>query len=92
MRSDEPLDLLMSDVIMPGGMNGVEVAREALALRPTIKVLLCSGYAGESIDRAIAAGSWPFLRKPYLQDELAAHLRRFFQPAQRATASSARQR
>jgi PAS domain S-box-containing protein len=81
MRSEEPLDLLMSDVIMPGGLNGVDVAREAMTLRPTIKVLLCSGYAGESIDRAIAAGSWPFLRKPYLQDELAAHLRRFFQPS-----------
>lgn len=81
MRSEEPLDLLMSDVIMPGGMNGVEVAREAVALRPSIKVLLCSGYAGEAIDRAIAAGSWPFLRKPYLQDELAAHLRRFFEPS-----------
>ena len=81
MRSDEPLDLLMSDVIMPGGMNGVEVARAAVEMRPAIKVLLCSGYAGESIDRAIAAGSWPFLRKPYLEDELAVHLRRFFHSA-----------
>jgi PAS domain S-box-containing protein len=80
MHSEEPFDLLMSDVIMPGGLNGVEVAREAVALRPALKVLLCSGYAGESIDRAIAAGSWPFLRKPYLQDDLAAHLQRFFEP------------
>ncbi|HEY0683821.1 MAG TPA: MHYT domain-containing protein [Steroidobacter sp.] len=80
LRSAEPLDLLMSDVIMPAGMNGLELAREATSLRPTIKVLLCSGYAGESIDRALAAGSWPFLRKPYLQDELAAHLQRFFEP------------
>jgi signal transduction histidine kinase/ActR/RegA family two-component response regulator len=78
MHSEQPLDLLMSDVVMPGGMNGVEVAREAMALRPTMKILLCSGYAGESIDRAIAAGSWPFLRKPYLQDDLAAHLQRVF--------------
>ncbi|MDY6945258.1 MAG: ATP-binding protein [Pseudomonadota bacterium] len=78
MHSEEPFDLLMSDVIMPGGMNGVEVAQQAIALRPAIKVLLCSGYAGESIDRAIAAGSWPFLRKPYLQHELAAHLQSFF--------------
>lgn len=81
MHSEEPLDLLMSDVIMPGGMNGVEVAREAMTLRPTLKILLCSGYAGESIDRAIAAGSWPFLRKPYRQDDLAAHLQRFLDPS-----------
>ncbi len=83
LRSATPLDLLMSDVIMPDGMNGVELAREAVVLRSTIKVLLCSGYAGESVDRALAAGSWPFLRKPYLQDELAAHLERFFEPADR---------
>ena len=83
LRSSTPLDLLMSDVIMPDGMNGVELAREAAALRPEIKILLCSGYAGESIDRALAAGSWPFLRKPYLQDELAAHLQRFFEPVDR---------
>ena len=80
LKSEQPVDLLLSDVIMPGGVNGVELARAAVTLRPGIKVLLSSGFAGESVDRAIDEGSWPFLRKPYLQDELAAHLQQFYSP------------
>ena len=80
LKSEQPVDLLLSDVIMPGGVNGVELARAAVTLRPGIKVLLSSGFAGESVDRAIDEGSWPFLRKPYLQDELAEHLQQFYGP------------
>jgi CheY-like chemotaxis protein len=69
--------LLFSDVIMPGGLNGVELAHQAIELRPELKVLLSSGYAGESVDGALAEGAWPFLRKPYLEAELAAHLQQF---------------
>jgi len=87
LKSEQPVDLLLSDVIMPGGVNGVELARAAVTLRPGIKVLLSSGFAGESVDRAIDEGSWPFLRKPYLQDELAAHLQQFYgQPGKVVTA------
>jgi NO-binding membrane sensor protein with MHYT domain/nitrogen-specific signal transduction histidine kinase/CheY-like chemotaxis protein len=80
LKSERPVDLLLSDVIMPGGVNGVELARAAVTLRPGIKVLLSSGFAGESVDRAIEEGAWPFLRKPYLQDELAVHLQQFYGP------------
>jgi len=79
LRSGQPLDLLLSDIIMPGGMNGVELAREAVTLRPELKVLLSSGYAGESVDPTLADGSWPFLRKPYLQEELAVQLHRLYE-------------
>src|SRR6185369_15170121 len=68
LRSARPLDLLFSDVIMPGGLNGVDLAHQAMGLRPELKVLLSSGYAGESVDSALADGAWPFLRKPYLGD------------------------
>jgi NO-binding membrane sensor protein with MHYT domain/nitrogen-specific signal transduction histidine kinase/ActR/RegA family two-component response regulator len=81
LKSERPVDLLLSDVIMPGGVNGVELARAAVTLRPGIKVLLSSGFAGESVDRAIDEGAWPFLRKPYLQDELAEHLLQFYDPS-----------
>jgi CheY-like chemotaxis protein len=63
-------DLLISDVAMPGGMNGVELARSATALYPSLKVLLISGYAGELLDATLKEESWAFLKKPYLQDDL----------------------
>jgi DNA-binding NtrC family response regulator len=70
---------LLSDIVMPGGMNGLELAHQAAAIRPGLQILLSSGYAGEAADQAIAQGAWPFLKKPYLQDELAEHLQRFTQ-------------
>ena len=78
LKSEHDFDLLMTDVLMPGGMNGVELAREVATLRPQMEVLLISGYAGESLDEALADGVWPFLKKPYLQDELQACLHRIF--------------
>jgi DNA-binding NtrC family response regulator len=56
---------------MPGGMNGVELAKLAVAQRPLLKVLLTSGFAGESLDEWLSQGAWPFLRKPFLSTELA---------------------
>jgi len=69
--SEAEFDVLFSDVVMPGGMNGVELAKQAVAQRPLLKVLLTSGYAGESLDEWLSQGAWPFLRKPFLSTELA---------------------
>lgn len=71
LRSDAEIDLLLSDVVMSGGMNGVELAKQAIDMRPRVKILLSSGYAGEALDPSLARGAWPFLRKPYLASELA---------------------
>jgi nitrogen-specific signal transduction histidine kinase/CheY-like chemotaxis protein len=78
LKSEEYFDLLIADIAMPGGMNGVELARRAAILRPRMKVLLISGYAGESFDEDVAEGAWPFLKKPYLQDDLQACLHSIF--------------
>ena len=72
--SEAQLDVLFSDVVMPGGMNGVELAKQSVAQRPQLKVLLTSGFAGESLDEWLSQGAWPFLRKPFLSTELAAAL------------------
>jgi CheY-like chemotaxis protein len=69
--SEAEIDVLFSDVVMPGGMNGVELAKQAAIQRPLLKVLLTSGYAGESLDEWLSQGAWPFLRKPFLATELA---------------------
>jgi two-component SAPR family response regulator len=70
---------------MPGGINGVELARQAEALRPGLQVLLSSGYAGEAVDQALGDAPWPLLRKPYAEDELAEALQAFA-PARRRSA------
>jgi PAS domain S-box-containing protein len=63
------IDLLFSDMVMPGGMNGLELAQAARRLRPDIKVLLTSGCTG-GLDPA-AGRNELLLNKPYRQDELA---------------------
>ena len=77
LRSGRPYDLLLTDVIMPGAMNGVMLAHEAVTIRPGLEVLLTSGYAGDTIDDALAEAPWPFLRKPYAEAELAEVLQTF---------------
>ena len=77
----ELLDVLLSDIVMPGRLNGLELAQQAVAMRPGLQVLLSSGYAGESVDHALTQRSWPFLRKPYMEDELAAQLEQFARQA-----------
>jgi PAS domain S-box-containing protein len=65
------VDLLYSDLIMPGGLNGVMLAREARRRRPKIKVLLTTGYAETSIERTDAGGTeFDVLSKPYNRQEL----------------------
>lgn len=45
LRSDAGIDVMFSDVIMPGGLSGIDLAVQAVALRPGLKVLLSSGYS-----------------------------------------------
>jgi len=44
LSGDQPIDLLFSDVISPGGTNGAQLAVKARRVRPELKVLLTSGY------------------------------------------------
>ncbi|MET4210301.1 ATP-binding protein [Bradyrhizobium sp. LA2.1] len=67
------VDLVFSDVMMPGGMNGVELAREIKRRRSDIPVLLTSGYSEAAVHDAELAGL-QILPKPYHIDELAAAL------------------
>ena len=67
----EDFDIMLSDVVMPGGMTGIELAGAAHARWPAMRIILASGYAGDDVDSALAASPWPFLKKPYSAAELA---------------------
>ncbi|MCB1521992.1 MAG: PAS domain S-box protein [Hyphomicrobiaceae bacterium] len=65
-------DLVFTDVVMPGGLSGLDVAREVEALFPGIAVVLTTGYSDEMLQRAGEGESQPLLiRKPYNQTQLA---------------------
>jgi PAS domain S-box-containing protein len=70
-------DVMLTDIVMPGGMTGVELARKASAAYPAMRIILTSGYAGEDVDQALSDAPWPFLRKPYSAEALD----RMLQPA-----------
>ncbi len=66
--------MIFTDMVMPGGMTGFDLAQAALAARPGLKVLFTSGYAEPAIARlGLKAGAW--LKKPYTADELAEKVR-----------------
>ena len=67
------IDILFSDVVMPGGVSGVSLARTARELRPDIKVLLTSGFVGDGA--VLETAEFPLLDKPYETSQLAAKLR-----------------
>jgi len=70
LKSGAPFCLLLTDLIMPGDKSGVDLAREAVALRPGLPVILSSGYTGDVLSAAEDT-PWPLLRKPYGADDLA---------------------
>ena len=56
------IDLLISDVVMPGRMNGAEMAAQLSQSRPEMKVVLMSGYPPEALTMK---PSWHFIEKPF---------------------------
>ena len=76
---DETIDLLFSDVVMPGGASGITLARQARARRPKMPILLTSGYVAETG----LGEEFPVVDKPYDRAGLAAQLRRMLDAPRR---------
>ena len=66
------ISLLFSDLIMPGGMNGVMLAREAKRQHPGLRILLTTGYADPALERnETGHAEFDIINKPYRREELA---------------------
>ncbi len=77
LKSGKAFDLLFTDVVLPGGINGVDIAEQARRLQPRIKVLYTTGYA----EYAVVHNGWldteaTLLKKPYRHAELLMKVRK----------------
>ena len=67
LEGPQQIDLLFTDVVMPGGTSGLALARQARRIRPALRVLLTTGYAGSE---APASGEFALIAKPFRVAEL----------------------
>jgi CheY-like chemotaxis protein len=78
---DSGIDMLITDVGLPGGLNGRQLADAARELYPLVPVLLITGYAGEALGKGIAPGNrMELLTKPFTLDALAARVETMLLP------------
>jgi len=76
LRANPGIDLLFTDIVMPGGMSGWELADLARQIRPNLPVVFTSGYALEMlVQQGRISAKSAILIKPYRKAELAERLR-----------------
>jgi len=76
LAKHKDIDCLFTDVVMPGGMNGYELAQQATENNPAIKVLITSGFTSKTItQKGRILFSTQILSKPYRKADLAQHIR-----------------
>ena len=89
LENHPEIDVLLSDVVMPGDMSGIELAREARVRRPALPVLLMSGYAEEALrSQKGTEAEIEVLSKPLRTKVLRAKLATAIKPTSRAAAAS----
>jgi CheY-like chemotaxis protein len=67
--------IMCCDIVMPGSMNGVELARQIHNLLPEVHILLVSGYGADSIDGSTNQDGFRIMSKPYTIDLLTQRIR-----------------
>jgi CheY-like chemotaxis protein len=80
LEREPRVDLLFTDIVMPGELDGFALAREARQRRPRLPVLYTSGYTNRVGENAAAASLGKMLPKPYRPDQLRDEIRRALDP------------
>jgi PAS domain S-box-containing protein len=75
LRGGTPVDLLFTDIAMPLGLNGFQLAEAACQMRPGLKVVFTTGYAGTQVPAGAPGWGERLIRKPYRRPELAEKIR-----------------
>jgi CheY-like chemotaxis protein len=84
LRSTQQIDLLFTDVVMPGGLSGPDLAEQAKTVRPRLKILFTSGFP--DVHGRERPQDAPLLCKPYRGQELALKLHAVLQNREMAPA------
>jgi len=75
-RHSDAIDLVLTDVVMPEGISGVDLAQKLYATKPSVRIIFASGYSMDSLDTsAVRDGRAAFLQKPYTHITLAKAVR-----------------
>jgi CheY-like chemotaxis protein len=75
LRRERDIVLIFTDIVMPGGMNGSQLAEAALRIQPDLRILFASGYADQSILDHLIRDGMSFVQKPYRPRDIAARVR-----------------
>jgi CheY-like chemotaxis protein len=88
-KHEGEIDLLLTDMVMPGSVNGLELSQRLLAKQPNLKVIYTSGYSSELFGSDVQLEDGRnYLPKPYLSAKLTSILRRALHPEDGAAAGS----
>jgi CheY-like chemotaxis protein len=80
-KQKDRIQLLLTDIVMPGNMPGYELARQLQAEKPQLKIIYTSGYSEDLADKRLRLMEGVnFLQKPYAPQQLAEALRKTLDP------------
>jgi len=83
---EHPQDMLVLDMIMPGGIDGTETLRRALEIDPSLRAIIVSGYAeSKSVKEALRLGASAFVRKPLTLESISQAVRNALDSAPKMT-------
>ena len=87
-RRGADVDLLLSDVVLPRGLSGADLAQQLRVKNPRLRVILCSGYSADKIEAGLhALPGMLFLQKPYRAEVLLTSMRNLLDQEREATLS-----